>query len=88
MLAYPPNKSTKVIVNHKPNNRTFIVGYDGKDYEASYTFSSSYLVVDVFWSDLFHETSTTHMRSGAPLPLARLKAWEILRGAKERGELN
>lgn len=82
------DKSTKVIVNHKPHTRTFVIGYEGKDYEASYSFSSSYLVVDVFWSDLYHKTSTTHMRSGAALPLARLKAWEILRDAKERGELN
>ena len=69
-------------------NQKLIVAYEGKDYEASYSYESGFVEVDVSWGDHFHQRKKTTVGGGQPLSIARMMALEILRSAKERGELS
>ena len=73
-------------MNQKQDNQKFIVSYEGKEYEASYSVSAGCVEVEVNWGDDSRKT-TTQIGGGSPLSVARMMALEILRSAKERGEL-
>lgn len=74
-------------MNQTSDHQKFNVTYEGKDYEASYSVSAGSVEVEVCWGDASRKT-TTQIGGGSPSSVARMMALEILRGAKERGELH
>jgi len=67
-----------------PGNQKFIVSYEGKDYEVKYSASADGVVLG---GALVRKT-TSQIGGGRSSSIARMMALEILRSAKQRGELS
>ena len=80
--------ATNLGVNQNPDNQKLAVSYEGEDYEAIYSISDGCLEVEVLLDNgpVSQKTPMAPERHAASL--ARMMAWEILRTAKERGELD
>lgn len=82
--------SNQIGVNQKPANQKLTVSYEGKDYEANYSVYDDAIAVEMALGGAFIRKTTTQIgagRSGRAFSIARMMALDILRSAKQRGEL-
>jgi len=70
-----------------PHIQKLTVNYQGKDYAANYSTSSSFVEVEVSWGDCFHLKTTRQIGFANPASVARMIALEVLISARDRGEL-
>lgn len=77
----------KLFVNQNPENQKLIVTYEGTEYEATYTVSEGFVEVKVFIAGMPNFKKAAKNGDGRVTSIARMMALEILRSAKQRGEL-
>lgn len=69
-------------------NQKLTVSYEGKDYDVTCSAAAGFVEVELSWGSELVGRMKRQVASGNPASIARMMALEILRGAKERGELN
>jgi hypothetical protein len=69
-------------------NATMAVNYRGKEYLVQYFSTSEFVDVDISWRMDSYQKMRKPLGSASPESVARIAALEILKGARERGELS
>jgi hypothetical protein len=85
-LDLVPSNADKIRVNQKLDQK-LVVSYEGKDYEVKYSVSDDGIAVEIVMAGAFVRKTTAQIGGGRSFSIARMMALEILRNAKQRGEL-
>ena len=71
----------------KLENQKLIVTFEGKEYEALYSFSNNYVAVEIRLECALDCKKTAEVDSEKAVSTARMLALQILKSAKDRGDL-